>query len=92
MVQPSAMYSYAVHPRFGRIRAVTAFSAVDQGVEITDYKYQLAKAPTWSGGVSNLVNTLNMPPEQVEEQHKRCFQAAETARKKWNKFSDLCRE
>ena len=45
---PNAQYSYAFHPRFGRIRCVTAIKYIQKEEEITcNYKYKLEKAPEW---------------------------------------------
>ncbi|XP_023348048.1 histone-lysine N-methyltransferase SETD7 [Eurytemora carolleeae] len=46
--QPSARYSYADHPRFGRIRSISALHDMEPGEEVTtDYRYSLRKAPDW---------------------------------------------
>ena len=45
---PNAQYSYAFHPRFGRIRCVKAIKYIQKDEEITcNYKYKLEKAPEW---------------------------------------------
>ena len=39
---------WAVHPRFGRVRALRALKDLPVGEELlADYKYGLSKAPDW---------------------------------------------
>ena len=45
---PNCEYSWAVHPRFGQIRAIVSLRRLEAGEEVlTDYKYSYSKAPQW---------------------------------------------
>ena len=46
--EPNIQYVWAVHPRFGRVRALRALKDLPVGEELlADYKYGLSKAPAW---------------------------------------------
>ena len=46
--EPNIQYVWAVHPRFGRVRALRALKDLPVGEELlADYKYGLSKAPDW---------------------------------------------
>ena len=46
--EPNIQYVWAVHPRFGRVRALRALRDLLVGEELlADYKYGLSKAPSW---------------------------------------------
>jgi len=71
---PNCEYRWAVHPRFGKIRAVVTLRPVEAGEEVlTDYKYSYSKAPQWyKDDLSNfLVNNFNMELSDIAEYIKK---------------------
>ena len=67
---PNCEYSWAVHPRWGRIRAVSSLRRLEVGEEIlTDYKYSYHKAPQWYRDDLNkfLVNNFNMGQLEISK-------------------------
>ena len=71
---PNCEYTWAVHPRFGRIRAVTTIRTMEGGEEVlTDYRYCISKAPKWyKEELRNfLVNNFKMEQDDIEEYVKK---------------------
>ena len=71
---PNCEYSWAVHPRFGRIRAVTTMRDMACGEEVyTDYRYSISKAPKWyKEDLRNfLVNNFKMEDDDIEKYMKK---------------------
>jgi len=67
---PNCEYSWAVHPRFGKIRAIVSLRPLEAGEEVlTDYKYSYSKAPQWyRDDLSNfLINNFNMETADIAE-------------------------
>ena len=67
---PNCEYSWAIHPRFGRIRAVRTIRDMEAGEEIyTDYRYSISKAPKWyKEDLRNfLINNFKMEENDIEE-------------------------
>ena len=63
----SCEYSWARHPRFGRVRAVRAVRAVAAGEELlTDYRYSYSKAPAWYRDSLRQFLTINFNLEEAE--------------------------
>ena len=71
---PNCEYSWAAHPRWGRIRAVVSLRSLEPGEEIlTDYKYSYHKAPQWYRDDLNnfLVNNFNMGQSEIADYIQR---------------------
>lgn len=67
---PNCEYSWAFHPRFGKIRAILSLRQLEAGEEIlTDYKYSYSKAPQWyKDDLSQfLVENFNMSLEEITD-------------------------
>ena len=67
---PNCEYSWAVHPRFGHIRAIVSLRRLEPEEEIlTDYKYSYSKAPQWyRQDLTNfLINNFNMETRDITE-------------------------
>ena len=67
---PNCEYSWAVHPRFGKIRSIVSLRRLEQGEEVlTDYKYSYSKAPQWyRDDLTNfLINNFNMETGDIAE-------------------------
>jgi len=67
---PNCEYSWAFHPRFGKIRAILSLRQIEAGEEIlTDYKYSYNKAPQWyKEDLSRfLVTNFNMSLEEIND-------------------------
>ena len=71
---PNCEYSWAAHPRWGRIRAVVSLRSLEPGEEVlTDYKYSYHKSPQWYRDDLNtfLINNFNMAQSEITDYIQR---------------------
>ena len=76
---PNCEYTWAVHPRFGRIRAITTIRQMEAGEEVyTDYRYSINKAPLWYKEDLRkfLVDNHNMKSSDIEEYINKAARSA----------------
>ena len=68
--EANAEYSYAFHPRFGRvIRCAVAIKDIESGTEITcNYKYKLQKAPEWYKRCLKTFLSVNLHCSEQDQQ------------------------